>query len=77
MEALAKRIHTDYKGQELDVFVIMNSAFKFFTDLLVHLNKIMEHTGELIKIRPSFFKITSYHLNQQVVDKDKVIIFQC
>jgi hypothetical protein len=56
----------------LDIFVIMNSAFKFYTDLLVHLNKIMEHTGELIKIRPSFFKITSYHLNQQVVDKDKV-----
>lgn len=50
----------------------MNSAFKFFTDVLTHLRNISEHTGENVNVVPRFFKITSYHLNQQVVDKDHV-----
>lgn len=72
---VAEDIHRDFKGQDLEVFVIMNSAFKFFSDLLIHLRNISQITGENVNVVPRFFKITSYHLNQQVVDKDSVRSF--
>ena len=41
VERLAQKIYKDYISQgvkELDLVVIMNSAFKFFNDLLHYLN---------------------------------------
>lgn len=72
VEKMAKDIHHDYKGKDLTIFVIMKSAFKFFTHLLASLNKIMEHTGETINLQLHFFKITTYHLDSSVVAKDDV-----
>ena len=65
IERLAQRIFNDYRDKEvLDIFIIMNSAFKYFSDLLVYLNRFIEANHCKLMIRPSFFKITSYHLTQ-------------
>lgn len=69
VERLAQKIFNDFKDKEiLDLFVIMNSAFKFFSDLLSFLSKLIESRGSKLMLRPTFFKITSYQNNEQVVD---------
>ena len=52
--------------------VIMNSAFRFFTDLFRHLNKLNEFSSDKVELRVHFAKITTQHLNVAVVEKDKV-----
>jgi hypoxanthine phosphoribosyltransferase len=51
-------------GGELEIIVIMNSAFKFFTELVHFLNKQSEAKGEKrLKIRIRYVKITTQHLD--------------
>ena len=75
---LAHRIYTDYTKNgihELDLLVIMNSAFTYFTDLLAEINKISETPGSMkLKIRPRFVKITTQTLNVASVAMDDVSI---
>jgi len=53
----------------------MNSAFRFFTDLLAALNRQSEKPGQKpLKIRISFVKVTTYHLMEGVVSIDEVRI---
>ena len=73
VERLAKNIYRAYRDSgELTILVIMNSAFRFFTDLLHFLNKASEHEAGRLKIRPFFVKVTTQHLDQAVVDFDQV-----
>jgi len=39
---LAQNIHNDFKGQTLNVFVVMTGAYKFATDLVKYIKKINE-----------------------------------
>ena len=56
----------------MELLVIMNSAFKFFTELISYLNKLSESGIKRLKIRIQFVKITTYHLDASVVDIEKV-----
>ena len=53
-------IHSDYKGQTLNVFVVMTGAYKFASDLVKYIklfnNEEQEDTNK-VALRPYFFKI--------------------
>ena len=76
VETLASKIYHDQISaghDQLDLIVIMNSAFRFFTDLLAALNRQSEKPGQKpLKIRISFVKVTTYHLMEGVVSIDEV-----
>ena len=48
----------------------MNSAFKFFTELIHFINKMSENSQEKekLKIRIRYVKVSTQHLDQGVVD---------
>jgi len=51
----------------------MNSAFRFFTDLIAALNRQSEQPGQKpLKIRVRFVKITTQRLMEAVVNIDEV-----
>jgi hypothetical protein len=51
----------------------MNSAFRFFTDLISALNRQSEQPGQKpLKIRVRFVKITTQRLMEAVVNIDEV-----
>lgn len=56
---LAENIHSDYKGQTLNLFVVMAGAYKFAKDLAKYLKKINKREEEKVELRPYFFKIDS------------------
>jgi hypoxanthine-guanine phosphoribosyltransferase len=79
IERLAQKIYRDAVREsftQLDLLIIMNSAFKFFADLINYLNKESEKSGgsQKLKIRTRFVKITTQHLNQGVVDYEQVSV---
>jgi hypothetical protein len=52
--------YTEAGIEQLDLLVIMNSAFRFFSDLIDALNKLSEGFGQKrLKIVPHFVKITT------------------
>ena len=63
IEALAGKVYEDQIAaghDQLDLIVIMNSAFRFFTDFLAALNRHSEKQGQKpLKIRILFVKITT------------------
>jgi len=67
IKRLAQKIYIDYTNEgieQLDLLVIMNSAFKYFTNLIDELNKHSETPGcKRLKIVPHFVKVTSQALN--------------
>ncbi|TNV76080.1 hypothetical protein FGO68_gene104 [Halteria grandinella] len=78
IDRMAQNIYAEYRDKgQLDILVIMNSAFKFFTDLLSAINKLSEGDfakgdEERLKIRVRYCKITTQHLNLGVVDIEKI-----
>jgi hypoxanthine-guanine phosphoribosyltransferase len=54
---LAQNIYNDFKGQTLNVFVVMTGAYKFATDLVKYIKKINETEESKVAMKPYFFKI--------------------
>lgn len=77
IDRLAERIYAEEIAaghDQLDLLVIMNSAFRFFTELISALNRQSERPGQKhLKIRTRFVKITTQHLMEGVVKIDEVI----
>ena len=63
VEKLAQEIYKHYCGDRLEplrVFVIMNGAFQFYSDLLFYLKKIAQYKSEKLYFEADFIKIKSY-----------------
>jgi hypoxanthine-guanine phosphoribosyltransferase len=63
VETLASKIYHDQLSaghDQLDLIVIMDSAFRYFTDLLAALNRLSEKPGQKpLKIRVRFVKVST------------------
>jgi hypothetical protein len=58
---------------QLDLVIIMNSAFKYFTNLIDEINLCTSVSGaKKLKIREHFVKVTSQALNVQAVAMEHV-----
>ena len=58
---------------QLDLVIIMNSAFKYFTNLIDEINQCCSVSGaKKLKIRQHFVKVTSQALNVQAVAMEDV-----
>ena len=63
VEKLAQNIFQDYCGRRetpLKVFVIMNGAFQYYTDLLQNLKKLAKFKSEKLYFETEFIKIKGY-----------------
>ena len=63
VEKLAENIFIDYCGKRdrpFRIFVIMNGAFQFYTDLLFHLKKMQQYNPEKLSFETDFIKIKGY-----------------
>eukprot|EP00343_Euplotes_focardii_P002597 CAMPEP_0205804490 /NCGR_PEP_ID=MMETSP0205-20121125/7419_1 /ASSEMBLY_ACC=CAM_ASM_000278 /TAXON_ID=36767 /ORGANISM="Euplotes focardii, Strain TN1" /LENGTH=283 /DNA_ID=CAMNT_0053074171 /DNA_START=8 /DNA_END=860 /DNA_ORIENTATION=- len=63
VERLAEQIFKDYAGPRenpLRIFVIMNGAFQFYTDLNDYLKKLGQYNKEKINYHTDFIKIKGY-----------------
>lgn len=57
---LAQNIYNDFKGQTLNVFVVMTGAYKFAADLVKYIKKINKDAVDdqaKVIVKPYFFKI--------------------
>ncbi len=60
---------------QLDLVIIMNSAFKYFTTLIDEINLCSSISGvKKLKIREHFVKVTSQVLNLQAVAMEDVSV---
>ena len=60
---------------QLDLVIIMNSAFKYFTNLIDEINLCTSVSGaKKLKIREHFVKVTSQALNVQAVAMEDVSV---
>ena len=63
VEKLAQQIYYQYKGiitKPLQIFVIMNGGFQFYSDLQDYIKKIREYKRERIEYETHFVKIKGY-----------------
>jgi hypoxanthine phosphoribosyltransferase len=63
VEKLARDIFYDYCGKRdkpIRIFVIMNGAFQFFTDLLSYFKKMAQYKKEKLYFETDFIKIKGY-----------------
>ncbi|CAI2374788.1 unnamed protein product [Moneuplotes crassus] len=63
VEKLAEKIFLDYCGKRdspLRVFVIMNGAFQFYTDLLYYIKKFQQYNPHKFSFETDFVKIKGY-----------------
>ena len=63
VEKLAENIFKDYAGpreKPLKVFVIMNGAFQFYTDLNSYIKKFSQYNKEKVSFETDFIKIKGY-----------------
>ena len=62
-EKLAHQIFNDYWGKRdipLRIFVIMNGAFQFYTDVLYYLKKMSQYNKQKLYFETDFIKIKGY-----------------
>lgn len=72
VEKLAHDIFKDYAGKRdkpLRIFVIMNGAFQFYTDLLFHLKKMSQYNSEKLYFETEFIKIKGYVNTQSKLEE--------
>lgn len=73
VERLAQNIYSDYvestKTRRLQIFVIMNGAFQFFSDLQDYLKKVREYKSERLEYDVHFIKIKGYVNTESVLEK--------
>ena len=72
-DKLAEQIFDDYRGKVLDIFVILNGAFQFFSDLLNSINKVRaarkpRTEDEDVIVRFNFHRVSSYHNTESTGD---------
>uniref|UniRef100_A0A7S3JH00 Phosphoribosyltransferase domain-containing protein n=1 Tax=Euplotes harpa TaxID=151035 RepID=A0A7S3JH00_9SPIT len=63
IDKLAQQIYKQYRSNKtnpLQIFVIMNGAFQFFSDLQSSIKKVREFSGERIEYDTHFLKIKGY-----------------
>ena len=72
-DRLAEQIFEDYRGKVLDIFVILNGAFQFFSDLLNSINKVRaarkpRSEDEDVIVRFNFHRVSSYQNTESTGD---------
>lgn len=83
VEKLSQDIFKDYCGKRdspLRIFVIMNGAFQFYSDLLSHLKKLAQYKPETLYFETDFIKIKGYvntetkleEIDEGVISEDMV-----
>lgn len=63
VEKMAQDIFKEYCGKRdkpLKIFVIMNGAFQFYSDILFHLKKMSQYKPEKLSFETEFIKIKGY-----------------
>lgn len=62
-EKIAHQIFQDYCGKRelpFRIFVIMNGAFQFYTDILYYLKKMSQYKKEKLHFETDFIKLKGY-----------------
>jgi len=77
-DQLAEQIFEDFRGKTLDIFVILNGAFQFFSDLLNSINKVRAIKKptceeEDVLVRFNFHRVSSYR-NMESLGAENVSI---
>jgi len=70
---LAQNIHNDFKGQTLNVFVVMTGAYKFAADLVKYIKRINQSEEQQVAVKPYFFKIDKN--NHPHIFEDPIVSF--
>ena len=73
VEKMAQSIYFDYvktmKDKRLQIFVIMNGGFQFFSDLQRYMKKVREYKSERLEYDVHFIKIKGYVNTESILEK--------
>lgn len=73
VEKVAQSIYFDYiestKTRRLQIFVIMNGAFQFFSDLQRYMKKVREYKAQRLEYDVHFIKVKGYVNTESILEK--------
>ena len=73
IEKMAQTIYDDYaknhRSNPLQIFVIMNGAFQYFSDLQLYLKKVREYKAERLEYEVHFVKVKGYVDTESMLER--------